>query len=59
MTHADVEIRTRAESCIGSLAHHAKDRIIRRKAFELLQQCLTTETNKGLRESIELSIKIS
>ena len=59
MTHADVEIRTRAESCIGSLAHHAKDRIIRRKAFELLQQCLTTETDEKLRHSIEISIEIS
>jgi HEAT repeat protein len=59
MAHADVEIRGRAEKCIGSLAHHAKDRLIRRKAFELLQKCLTTETNEGLRKSIELSIEIS
>jgi hypothetical protein len=59
MTHADVEIRGRAEKCIGSLAHHAKDRIIRRKAYELLQQCLTTERDEGLRQSIEISIRIS
>ena len=59
MAHADVEIRGRAEKCIGSLAHHAKDRLIRRKAFELLQQCFATEVNEGLRQSIELSIKIS
>ncbi len=59
MAHADVEIRGRAEKCISSLAHHAKDRLIRRKAFELLQQCLATEVDEGLRQSIELSIKIS
>ena len=59
MAHADVEIRGRAEKCIGSLAHHAKDKIIRRKAFELLQRCLTTETDGELRQSIEISIKIS
>jgi HEAT repeat protein len=59
MTHADVEIRKRAEKCIGSLAHHAKDRIIRRKAFELLQRCLETETDAELRKSIEISIQIS
>jgi HEAT repeat protein len=59
MAHADVEIRARAEKCIGSLAHHAKDRIIRRKAFELLQRCLVTETDDNLHQSIEISIKIS
>jgi hypothetical protein len=59
MSHVDVEIRKRAEKCVGSLAHHAKDRIIRRKAFGLLQQCLTTETDGELRQSIEISIKIS
>ncbi len=59
MTHADVEIRKRAEKCIGSLAHHAKDRIIRRKAFELLQRCLETETDAELRKFIEISIHIS
>jgi hypothetical protein len=59
MAHADVEIRGRAENCIGSLAHHAKDRIIRRKAFELLQVCLTTETDERIRQSIEVHIKIS
>jgi hypothetical protein len=59
MAHADVEIRKRAEKCIGSLAHHAKDRILRRKAFELLQRCLTTETDEQLRQSIEISIEIS
>jgi hypothetical protein len=59
MAHADVEIRWRAEKCIGSLAHHAKDRTIRRKAFELLQGCLVTETDTELRKSIEISIKIS
>ena len=57
--HPDVEIRKRAEKCIGSLAHHAKDRIIRRKAFELLQQCLTTETDGELRRSIEIHVEIS
>jgi hypothetical protein len=59
MTHPDVVIRKRAEKCIGSLAHHAKDRIIRRKAFELLQQCLATETDEKLRQSLESSIKIA
>ena len=59
MAHADVEIRQRVEKCIGSLAHHAKDKIIRRKAFELLQRCLSTETDQELRQSIEISIKIS
>jgi len=59
MAHADVEIRKRAEDCIGSLAHHAKDRSIRRKAFELLQRCLTTETDEELRQSIKTSIEIS
>jgi hypothetical protein len=59
MTHADVEIRKRAEKCIGSLAHHAKDRIIRRKAFELLQRCLKTETDVELSKIIEFSIEIS
>jgi hypothetical protein len=59
MAHPDVEIRTRAEKCIGSLAHRAKDRTVRRKAFELLKQCLTTEPNEGLRESLEFSIKFS
>jgi len=58
-SHADVEIRKRAKKCIGSLAHHAKDRIIRRRAFELLERCLATETDEGLRQSIELSIQIS
>ena len=59
MTHADVVIRKRAEKCICNLAHHAKNRIIRRKAFELLQRCLTTETDEDLRKSIEISIEIS
>jgi HEAT repeat protein len=59
MTHADVEIRGRAERCIGSLAFAAKDRIIRRKAFELLKQCVKTETNEELRRQIEISIQIS
>jgi HEAT repeats/SMI1 / KNR4 family (SUKH-1) len=59
MIHTDVEIRNRAERCIGSLAHHAKDRIIRRKAFELLERCLETETDAELRKSIEISIQIS
>lgn len=57
--HADVEIRKRAANCIGSLAHHAKDRIIRRKAFELLQRCFAAETDEELRKSVEISIKIS
>ena len=59
MTHADVEIRGRAERCIGRLAFLAKDRIIRRKAFELLQGCVKTETNEELRHHIEISIQIS
>lgn len=59
MVNTDLEIRKRAEKCIGSLAHHARDRSIRRKAFELLQRCLTTETDEELRQSIEMSIKIS
>ncbi len=59
MAHADVEIRGRVERCIGSLAFLAKDRIIRRKAFELLQRCVKTETNEELRHHIEISIQIS
>ncbi len=59
MAHADSEIRARAERCIGSLAHHAKDRVIRRKAFELLQRCLMTEIEPGLRRSMEIHIEIS
>lgn len=59
MTHADVEIRKRAEACISSLAHHAKDRVVRRKAFELLQQCLLTEVDQELRNSIRISVEIS
>ena len=57
--HADVEIRGRVEKCIGSLAHHAKDRVIRRKAYELLQRCLETETDAELRSALEISIQIS
>lgn len=59
MAHGDVEIRGRAERCIGNLAFGAKDRIIRRKAFELLQRCVKTETNEELRRQIEVSIQIS
>ena len=59
MAHPDIEIRNRAERCVGSLAHHAKDRIVRRKAYELLQRCLETETDVELRKSIEISIQIS
>ncbi len=59
MAHADIEIRKRVEKCIGSLAHHAKDRIIRRKAFDLLQRYVKTETNEELRHHIEFSIQIS
>jgi HEAT repeat protein len=59
MAHADVEVRGRAANCIGDLAYLAKDRIIRRKAFELLQRHLTTETDEELRQTIEISIKIS
>jgi len=57
--HSDVEIRGRVRSCMGHLAYGAKDRIIRRKAFELLQRCLQTETDAELRQSLEISIKIS
>jgi len=59
MAHADVEIRERAERCVGNLAFLAKDRTIRRKAFELLQRCVETETNEELRHRIGISIKIS
>lgn len=59
ITHADVEIRGRAQKCIGDLAYLAKDRTIRRQAFELLQRCLTAETDVELRQSIEISIQIS
>lgn len=59
MTHADVQIRGRAANCIGSLAYLAKDRIIRRKAFELLKHCLEAETDAELRKSLEISIQIS
>ncbi len=58
MSNIDVEIRKRAERCICSLAHHAKDRIVRRKAFELLQRCLESEADAELRKSLEISIQI-
>lgn len=59
MSHANVTIRERVERCIGHLAFGAKDRIIRRKAFELLQRWVKTETNDELRNRIEISIQIS
>ncbi|HVU27346.1 MAG TPA: HEAT repeat domain-containing protein [Verrucomicrobiae bacterium] len=58
MNHADVEIRKRAEPCICSLAHHAKDKSVRRKAFELLKQRLESETDVELRKKLEISIQI-
>jgi HEAT repeat protein len=59
VAHADVEIRGRAEKCIGDLASLAKDRITRRKAFELLQRCLTAETDPERRRYMEIQINIS
>jgi hypothetical protein len=58
MNHADVEIRKCAERCIRSLAHHAKDKSVRRKAFELLKQRLESETDTELRKALETSIEI-
>ena len=58
MALPDIEIRKRAERCICSLAHHAKDKSIRRKAFELLKQRLESETDAELRKALEISIQI-
>lgn len=59
ITHPDIEIRKRAERGISDLAYLAKDKSVRRKAYELLQRCLETETDPGLREALNISIKIS
>jgi hypothetical protein len=59
VAHADVEIRGRALGCIGQLASLAKDRSIRRKAFELLQRCLTAETDAQRRQYMEIQINIA
>jgi HEAT repeat protein len=58
MAHPDIEIRKRAERCICSLAHHAKDKSVRRKAFELLKHRLESETDAELRKALEISIQI-
>ena len=59
MGHSDRKIRGRAERGISDLAYCPSDKILRRKAYELLQRCLKVETDAGLRESIEASIEIS
>ncbi len=58
MAHEDLIIRKRAEPCICSLAHHAKDKSVRRKAFELLKQRLESETDAELRKALETSSEI-
>jgi hypothetical protein len=59
MFHPDIKIRGRAERGISDLAYCAKKKSVRMKAYELLRRCLETETNPGLREGLEISIKIS
>jgi len=59
MTHPDAKARSRAERGVSDMAYGERDRCLRRKAFEHLQRCLTTETDTELRQSIEISIKIS
>ena len=59
MTHPSIEIRKRAYRGICDLAYLAKEKSVRRKAYELLQRCLETETDAELRQWIEVSINIS
>jgi HEAT repeats len=59
MSHPSLKIRERAQRGICDLAYCAKEKSVRHKAYELLQRCLQTETDAGLRESIEISIQIS
>jgi len=59
MTHSDLAVRQRAYVGIGDLAYMAKDKVTRRKAFELLQRCVATEPNEELRGCMNTSIEIS
>jgi hypothetical protein len=59
MTYPDAKARSRAERGVSDIAYCERDKSLRRRAFELLQRCLTTETDEKLRQSIEISIKIS
>jgi hypothetical protein len=59
MIHPDIKVRGRAERGISDIAFCAKEKSVRRKAYELLQRCLETETDAGLREGLETSIKVT
>jgi hypothetical protein len=59
MIHPDIKVRGRAERGISDIAYCAKEKSVRRKAYELLQRCLETETDAGLREGLEISIKVT
>lgn len=59
MIHPDFKVRGRAERGISDIAFCAKEKSVRRKAYELLQRCLETETDAGLREGNETSIKVT
>lgn len=59
MTHPDARIRKRAERGIADIAYLANEPLLRRKAYDLLQKSLETETDAELRRWIEVSIKIS
>lgn len=58
MFNFDVKVRWRAERGISDLAYCSTDKSLRRKSYELLQRCLKTETDEGMRKSIETSIQI-
>ena len=59
MSHSSLEIRKRAYRGVGDLAYCAKDKSVRRKAFELLKLRLEAETDPQLRGWIGTSIEIS
>jgi hypothetical protein len=59
MIHPDIKIRGRAKRGICDLAYCSKEKSLRRKAYELLQRCLETETDPGPREGLEISIKVT
>jgi hypothetical protein len=59
MVHPDIKVRHRAILGISDIAYCAKEKIVRRKAYELLQRFLETDTDTGLRQLIEVSITVS
>lgn len=59
MSHPDIKVRSRAERGISDVAYCAKEKNVRRKAYELLERCLETETDAGLRKGLEISIQVT